>query len=360
MAHEASTSAVADRAGVGVRPVDGGRSPADEPTRPGSRPRRRLGEFSTIWFAVAALFLVSPLVAPGSLGSSAVLGMLPFAGVLAIAAIGQTHVVMQRGLDLSVPGVISLSALTVCSQSQAHGLAIALVIAILVGVAVGLLNAFVITTLSVTPFVATLGMNVVLGGVVLAYSGGKSPSAPAALSDIALAKTLGVPNLAIFAAVLAVIVSFVLSTSTPGRRFVLTGSNPSAAAVAGIRVRTYHAGAYVICSVCAAAAGVMLAGFLKTPSLQIGDTYLLASIAAVVLGGTSLSGGRGSAAATVGGALFLSQLDQVTQAMGAAQATQFLVQGAIIGLGMSLRSVPWARLRHSLQRPTRHATTTTR
>lgn len=167
---------------------DGRIKPALESRRE-RRAGRKIGEFSAIWVAVALLFLVSPLVAPGSLGSSALLGMLPFAGVLAIASIGQTHVVMQRGLDLSVPGVVSLSALTVCVQSQQHGLAIAVLITALVGGTVGLANAFIITTLRVTPFVATLGMNAILGGIVLAYSGGKSPSAPATLSDLALAKT---------------------------------------------------------------------------------------------------------------------------------------------------------------------------
>jgi len=310
-----------------------------------ARRGRRIGDFGAIWVATALLFLISPLVASGSLSSSALLGMLPFASILAVASIGQTHVVMQRGLDLSVPGVISLCALMVCEQGQSRSLVTAIVIVFVVGGLIGAANAIVITYFRVTPFVATLGMNAILGGVVLAYSGGKSPSAPDKLTELALNKSFGVPNTALFALALSIVVSLLLGRSIMGRRFTLSGSNPQAARVAGISVGRYHAAAYVICSLCAAAAGVMLAGFLKTPSLQIGNVYLLSSIAAVVLGGTSLAGGRGSAAATVGGALFLSQLDQVTQAMGAAQATQYLVQGAIIGVGMSLRSVPWSRLR---------------
>jgi len=312
--------------------------------------RKWVGEFGAIWVATALLFAVSPLVARGSLTSSAILSMLPFAAVLAMAAIGQTLVVMQRGLDLSVPGVISLSALLVSDFGSSHGLVSAVLLVLLVGGGIGLVNALVITVLRVTPFVATLGINAVLAGVVLAYSGGKSDSAPRSLTDFALAKTFGVPNTALLATILAVVVSVVLGKSVVGRRFRLAGANPHAARVAGIRVNLHHAGAYVACSICAAIAGVLLAGFLKTPSLQIGDAYLLASIAAVVLGGTSLAGGRGSAAATVAGALFLSQLDQVTRAMGAVTSTQFLVQGAIIGAGMSLRSIPWAGMRSRLSR----------
>jgi ribose transport system permease protein len=91
-------------------------------------------------------------------------------------------------------------------------------------------------------------------------------------------------------------------------------------------------------------AGVLLAGFLQTPNLQPGDSYLLPSIAAVVLGGTALTGGNGSVVATAIGALFLTQLNQVVLGMGAPSSVQLLIEGAIIAIGMGLRNVPWARI----------------
>lgn len=320
------------------------------PKRDSAVRRLVFGEFSGIWVATIILFAVSPLLASGTLGSSALLGMLPFASVLAIAAIGQTFVVMQGGLDLSVPGMISVGALVASRYGSEHGLLAALVAVLVVSVIVGLINAAAVTRFSIAPFVATLATNALLTGFVLSYSGGSPSTSPDSLNTFALDKTLGVPHTAIIALLLAIAVTIVLKRTVLGRRFKLVGSNEHAARVAGMPVKRYQAGAYVASATCAAIAGVLLAGFLKTPSLQIGDEYLLASIAAVVLGGTSLAGGRGSAAATVVGALFLSQLNQITQAMGAASATQFLVQGSIIGIGMSLRSIPWARMRRHISR----------
>ena len=101
---------------------------------------------------------------------------------------------------------------------------------------------------------------------------------------------------------------------------------------------------YAVAGVCYAFAGALLSGYLQSPPLLPGNEYLLPSIAAVVLGGTALGGGRGSVIATAGGVLFLSQLEQVISALGAEISVEYLIQGAIVALGMGLRNVPWGRL----------------
>jgi ribose transport system permease protein len=115
-------------------------------------------------------------------------------------------------------------------------------------------------------------------------------------------------------------------------------------------VRRYQLSSYVLAGACYAIAGALLAGFLGRPQLNAGNDYLLTTIAAVVLGGTALGGGRGSVIATLGGVLFLSQLDQLLQVLGVSQAYQYVIQGAIIALSMGLRTVPWGALRRSASR----------
>jgi ribose transport system permease protein len=125
---------------------------------------------------------------------------------------------------------------------------------------------------------------------------------------------------------------------------VAVGASPPAAHAAGIRVRDYQVATYVVASLCYGAAGILLAGFLRTPNIDAGNSYLLPTIAAVVLGGTSLAGGQGSVVATAIGALFLTQLEQVVLGLGADESYKLIIQGSIIALGMMLRVIPWRQV----------------
>jgi ribose transport system permease protein len=306
--------------------------------------------FGAIWLATAVLFAVSPLLASGSVSSSALLSMFPFAAILAIAGIGQTLVVQQRGLDLSVPGMITLTTIIVTKYPNgANGrLAAAIGIALAACIAFGLVSGIAVTRLGITPLVATLGVNALLLGTVYQITSGSSTtSAPPGLARFALGKTVGIPNAVIVAVVVVALVAAVMRGTVIGRRFIAVGTSAGAAHVAGIRVARYQVATYVLAAVAYCGAGIFLAGFLNTPGISAGNDYLLPSIAAVVLGGTSLAGGSGSVIATAIGALFLTQLDQVVLGMGAPASVQFLIQGAIIALSMAIRNVPWRRLRRS-------------
>ncbi|MDW5594509.1 ABC transporter permease [Conexibacter stalactiti] len=307
--------------------------------------------YFAIWPATALLFAVSPILASGSLDGSALLGMLPFAAILALVAAGQTLIVQQGGLDLSVPGMVSLSAVIVSKYPQGSDGRLLAAVAIALGACAlaALISGIAITRFGITPLIATLGVNALLTGAVLQYtSGSASDPAPPALVDLASGKVAGIPNTVVIAVVLIALATFVVRRTILGRRFVAAGASPRAAVAAGIRVREHQLGTYVVAGLLYAAAGILLAGFLETPGLQPGQQYLLPSIAAVVLGGTALTGGSGSVAATAVGALFLTQLNQVVLGMGAASSVQLLIQGLIIALGMGLRNVPWAAVRRAL------------
>lgn len=332
---DAARTAASSAAAGGGRPVRG-------------RIRLPRGPYVAIWPATALLFAISPFVAGGSVSASALRSTLPFAAILAIVGIGQTLVIQQRGLDLSVPGVISLSAILItklpAGSGAGSGLWLAVGAVLLISALAGLVSGLAVTRLGITPLVATLGVNALLLGVILQITSGSSDaSAPPALASFAFGRVLGVSYLLLIALALVAGVAFVVRRTATGRRFVAIGTSATAARAAGMPVRRYQATTYSLAAVCYGLAGMLAAGFLQTPGLSAGDSYLLPSIAAVVLGGTSLAGGSGSVLATAVGALFLTQLQQVAFGAGAPTSVQLLIQSIAIGLGMALRSVPWRR-----------------
>lgn len=288
------------------------------------------------FIAVAVLFAVSPLIALGSVSETAVISMLPFAALTAIVAIGQTLVIQQGGLDLSVPGAITLSALIVAKfgADAEWGLTTAIIVAVVATSLFGLLSGIVVAVFALPPLVVTIASNALMIGAVQAISGGFNAQTSDALSSFALTRVAGVPVLAWFALMIVVAVHFVLKGTRLGRRFELVGENPRSAANIGISARGYIVSAYWLSTALAAAGGVLLAGLLRSPTLTAGNDYLLPSIAAVVLGGTALTGGRGSIVGTALGALFLAQLSQLVQTFTQATAVQNIVQALIIGVGI--------------------------
>jgi ribose/xylose/arabinose/galactoside ABC-type transport system permease subunit len=215
----------------------------------GSVSRRLAGQrgLVTVSGALVLLVVAGLLFAPSSISKGALLGMLPFAAVLAIAALGQTLVVMQGGIDLSVAG--SISTVIVIVTHQAYGddskVPMAAVTALGIALAAGLVNGYLIGRIKLNPIVATLGTNALLYAIVLQVSGGTPRQTTDILAKVAGGLTLGIPN-AVFFAVLATVVTTVLVKRTVvGRRFEAVGANGLATWAAGLRVQRHQAGAYV-------------------------------------------------------------------------------------------------------------------
>jgi ribose transport system permease protein len=332
------------------------RSAAPTPDSPeqshSRRPRLPIGGAATaIVVATALLFLVSWLVEPQSVRHSSLLGMLPFAAVLAIVAVGQTLVVQQGGIDLSVPGMISLTVviMTRVPNGDSGKLPLALVYAFGAALAAGLLTGVLVSRVGITAIVTTLGVNALLYGAVLQISGGTPRTTTDALHNFGSGRVLGIPTTVPIAIAITAIVAVAIKRTVAGRRFEGVGASNTGARAAGLVVRRYQLSAYVGATVLYCAAGVLLAGVVSTPSAFQGDSYLLPSVAAVVLGGTSLLGGRGSVAASAVAALFLTQLDQLLLTSGVSNAAQNLVEAGALVVGLAIYSVPWRRVRRSLQ-----------
>jgi len=316
---------------------------------------RRLlsGSWVGIVIATIALFVLSPAIAPGSLGSAPLLSMLPFAAVLAMAAAGQTLVVQQRGLDLSVPGMLALAAALSTCLVQYHGWPawLAVVVALIAPSLIGLLNGALVAVAGVTPLVVTLGMNAVLLGTVLKVSNGSPATAPHGLSQFSVDRTLGVPNTLIIAVVMLAIGGLVTKRSAVGRRLTYIGVSVPTASALGIRVRLYQVLSYGFAGLAYGAAGVLLAGYTQTPGLFIGDSYLLPTVAAVVLGGTAMTGGVASILASGVSALFLTQLGQLLRSLGWTDAQQLIAQAVVLAAVVLLReATPVLRRRWAARR----------
>ncbi|MEO3856495.1 ABC transporter permease [Acrocarpospora sp. B8E8] len=307
-------------------------------------------EYRSIWAAAAGVFVLSALVAPRSLSSSSVLSLLSFSAVLIVVSVGQTLVVQQRGIDLSVPGAVTLCAMVPPLLISKTGvtLAVALVGTLLIGACVGLVNGLLVTKAGITPLITTLAVNSLLLGVLLTYSGGlPSVAAPPALVSFATHQVLGVPLVFWAAVCFVAVVAFGVGSTVLGRRFVAAGVNPAAAKSAGVPVDRYVIGAYVFGSMSAALAAILLLGYLESASVRIGNDYLFASISAVVLGGTSLAGGKGSVVASGVAAVFLTQLTQLLLTAGAPTSIQLLAQAVAIGLAVCLRTLAGAGARRT-------------
>src|SRR5262245_932905 len=287
--------------------------------------------------------------------------MLPFASALAIAGLGQTLVVMQGGIDLSVAGGFSLYVVIVTKYpaGQDSRLLAAIGIAFVAAIGAGLLNGFLIGRMGLNPIVATLGTNALLYGAVLWYTAGIPTTTTARLARIGGGTWLGIPIPVYVGVATTAFVTSVVKLTPAGRRFEGVGANATAALTAGLRVKRHRTGAYVWAQILYCLAAVLHAGIVNQPTAYEGNNYLLPSVAAVVLGGTSLLGGRGNLVATAVAALFLSQLDQFVLALGVTYATRQLIQAVALAVGVALYTIDWGALARRLpgRRPTSVAPT---
>src|ERR1700674_6065203 len=252
-----------------MRKVISNRAAVASETLPSSSSKSRsaripaLGEFGWIWVGLVLLFFISLAVAPGTMTRGSILAMLPFAGILAIVATGQTLVIQQRGLDMSAIGMVSLAGVLMAHLGMVHdSIAAAVVLTFVAGAAVGVLNGTLVSRLSITPLVATLAVNSLLIGGVRTLTGNVPIAVPKVMEQIAHASLFGVPANVLFAVVFVFVAWILTQRTTLGRRFIAVGVNPAAAHAAGVPIVRYQIGAYLASGVCFSAAGMLLAGLI--------------------------------------------------------------------------------------------------
>lgn len=315
-------------------------------------PLRRLLQFQAtpVTIATALLFVVAAVFVPQSLTPASLVATLVPAGITAVAAIGQTLVIQQKGIDLSVGGIMTFAAVA-SGMMNASGISfgISFVVVAVASALIGLFNGLLVTRLHITPLIATLASNSLFIGIVWTVSKGQANLAPDTLRAFASGSFLGVPYIAWLTIALVILVAVIMSKSLFGRRFTAVGANPEAAAAGGVNVSGYILSSYIIAGVFAGFAGLLLAGYAGQTNYDLGVSYMLPVIAAVVIGGASLAGGRGSVIATAFGCLLLSLVVQVVLTLGAPTSMQLLVQSLVLAIAAAIRLIPWERMRKENQ-----------
>jgi ribose/xylose/arabinose/galactoside ABC-type transport system permease subunit len=302
----------------------------------------RLKQIGGIWGAVIVLYIVSGLLSHATLNPSHVLDVLQVASILGIAATGQTFVMLTGGIDLSVAGIITLANIVASGVMDGSNALIlpGLAMIFALGAAAGAINGLLVTRVHITPLIVTLAMNSVLFGAALLYSHGAPHGAiPPALQVIGQGRLVHVPVSAILWLMLTITAALMARRTVFGRQLYAVGANPRAAHATGLPVDRTIVLAYVASGLLSAMAGLILTAYIGLPSIGIGDPYQLSSVAAVVIGGTALTGGVGSAIASAGGALFITQLNSLTNMLQMSTGTQFVIQGAVIAAGMALSRI---------------------
>lgn len=313
--------------------------------------------FAPVALATIVIFALSAIIVPRTMSGLSLQAMLPFAAVLAVAAVGQTLVIQQRGIDLSVGGVISLAAMMIGVLTGRWGWDFwpSIAATFIACALFGLLNAVLVAVLSITPLVATLATNALLVGAVALLTGSAPATAPVELSAAVSARVLGQPVLVWIAVLFVVVMAIVTVKTVEGRRFVAAGASPAAARVSGVRVNRSLFLAYITASLSYALAGVLLVGYLKNAGTGVGTPYMLSVIAVVIVGGTPLVGGKGTIIGSAIAALFMSQLVQMVLTMGAPTSVQMLIQAIAIAAAATLQGFA-GRTRRAKVRPERIAT----
>ncbi len=305
--------------------------------RLGATAKRTLGAIAL----VLGLHLTGSLLIEGYSAAFSIRSMLVLATFIAVASVGQTLVILLGGIDLSIPFVIGF-ANVVAAQLNGYQINFAVVCLIVAALSaiIGAVNGALSSSLSIHPLIVTLGVGTTVQGIVLLWTGGlPAGSAPAVLTEfVSIGGSVGplpVPWLVPSFFVLALVVVIVLAGTPFGRRLYALGSNPTAAPLALIDVRAMWTITYAVSALFAAIAGILLLGFTGSAYGDVGQPYLFQTIAAVVIGGTTLVGGRGGLVGTIAGAAVLIEINTLLIGLGLAPSTVEATLGAVIVLLVS-------------------------
>ncbi len=283
---------------------------------------------------LALLVLVLELVQPGIVTPSWMSGTMRFAIPLAILAACQTMAMLTGGIDLSVAVVASMASYVMATNVSEVGWLGACLIALVPAAAVGLVNGIGVGIFRVHPLIMTISMSLVVSGAVNVYAraniagGTRVPPEITWLGGQSLFGFL--PNSLLLFVPLAAVILFGLRRSGYGRLLYAVGDNETAARLAGVRVGAVLVVLYLISGVLAGIAGLLYAGVIGSATGRLADPYLLPSVAAAVIGGTSIFGGRGGYAGTIVGALILTVLTTLLTVLAMPEAVRQILFGAII------------------------------
>jgi ribose transport system permease protein len=286
------------------------------------------------FIGAALLWLATLAVAGPQAAFNIALSALSFGALMALVGLGQMLVVTTGpgNIDLSIPAAIGLTgAVAVRAMGgEDGGLFTGIGVALILGVAIGLCNYALIRLLQIPPIIATMSSAFILQSLAIHSGQGLKITPPELLANFATGWLLRLPLLAWAVLVVTLALAWILARTLFGRHLSAVGQNARAAWLAGISVERIRCLCYVLCAVCAALCALLIAGFSGGASLDMGNEYLLMSVAVVVIGGTSVTGGRPSVAGIWGAALFLYFTNTLLNVIGLSAGGRSVLTGVII------------------------------
>jgi ribose transport system permease protein len=284
---------------------------------------------------IVALLLVGSLYSSNFLSPDYLLQQLQVASFLGIIASGLMLIILLGQIDLSIPWVVSIGGMmsTAAAGWGQSGVALAIPIGIACGLCVGLVNGVGVAYLRVPSMIFTLGTNVFAQGLMIVHTSGYAPQdrATPAMHLIAVGRSLfGIPNALWIWGVVGLILIILLTRTVFGRRVYAIGNRESAVYLSGVDTRRVILICFAISGSCSALSGVLLAGYSTHAYQAMGDPYLLPAIAAVVLGGTRILGGRGTFLGTVAGVILITLLQSILSVVQMPEAGRQVIYGVVI------------------------------
>ncbi len=287
-----------------------------------------------VYLILIAMLLLAELFSPGYLKLSHMIGILRISSFMGIAAIGQTFAILTGGIDLSIANTISFSYIIAAQvmMGQNQNVLPALGEALLLGLVVGLINGTSVCFLNIPPFIMTLGVSSVIQGAYMIFTQGapKGNTAPI-VSDISNKSLFGAVSGVVLIWLLLAVLSILVLKRTPfGRRIYSVGSNPVASKFSGINTKWVICSVYILSAVVASLTGFLLIGYTGTSYLDAGAKYSTSIIAAVVIGGTAITGGKGGYMGTMAGAVIMTVLEDFLNIISIPQAGRQIIEGVLI------------------------------
>lgn len=290
------------------------------------------GNTVKVYLTMLGVYAVSCIIQPNYFSGVYVENMLVMASILGILALGQTFVILTGGIDLSIIWTMNLAAVIVCAyQYYGRSPLLAVLMALAVSAAVGVFNGVGVSILEVPPMVMTLATQSIVYSITMVYTDGNARGiSPEWLRWLSTGYTLGMRNILVFWLLIAILAAFVLNKMTFGRKLYALGNSTSVSRLSGINNCLMLIAVYVISSIAAAISGLVFTGYLGYSYLSMGENYELPSIAAVVIGGTSILGGKGSYTGTVAGAIMLYILTGLLNNLQIEASGKKIIYGMII------------------------------
>jgi ribose transport system permease protein len=282
---------------------------------------------------IVIVLIAAAILTPSFYSSANLNDLFRQIGLIGVSAIGQTFVLLVAGIDLSVGAMLGLAMVVSAQLTSGHNgsLGVAIPVALALGLLGGALNAGLVVGRKVPPFVATfVTFTLVEGGLSAWTKGAPSGQIPSGLGWLGAKSLAGIPTPILIFAVLLAVAAFVLGRTTYGRRIYATGANPAASRLSGVPTRAVTASAYLICALLALLAGLMTSGYSGYVDNYLSHNLNLDSIAAAVVGGTALTGGRGGVGRTTIGVVLIAVVINFMGLLGLGNAGQLLVEGAVI------------------------------